>query len=186
MGAWAALRPHWPGSAVGMDDRGRLADRVAGHLRSYLPDDHIVLARYAPRDHGERIPVLVIGRRAIFVIEPRDEDGELVCYQDHWYRRVGPAAATPLSEAPSLRARRNVDRVRVDLGTGGFLNVPIQALVVLTRATPADVRSSCVPVIAGLDPLVRHVLRGLSDPPEPERTRALADALARNITVAPA
>ena len=175
---------HAIGAFVRGNVRDRLADRVAQHLRERLPDDHVVLARYAPRDRGERIPVVVVGRHRIFVLEPRDDDGDLLCYQDHWYRQASGVRAHPLADSPSLRARRNAARIRSDLGTGGFLNVGIDASVVLTRARPLDVRSSCVPVIAGLDPLVRHVVRDLAAEPTPERTRALADALARNITLA--
>jgi len=173
---------HWVlGTVSRTDARSRLADRVAQHLRQYLPDDHIVLSRYAPRDRAERIPIVVIGRRNLFVIEPRDDEGDLVCYQDHWYLRAGPGIAHPVADSPSLRARRNVARVRSDLGTGGFINIPIEAAVLLTRGRPEDVRSSCVPVIAGLDPLVRYMLRGLVEIPAHERTHALADALAQNI-----
>ena len=173
---------HWVlGTVTRGDAHGRLAEDVGSHLRAALPSDHIVLARYAPRDRGDRIPVVIIGRERLFVIEPRDEEGDLVCYQDHWYRRVGPGIAHALSDAPSLRARRNAARVRSDLGTGGYLHVPIDAAVLLTRGTPADVRSSCVPVVTGMDALLAHVLHGIAPAPAPERTRALADALARNI-----
>jgi nuclease-like protein len=173
---------HWMLGAVSRTDaRARLAERVAHHLRQYLPDDHIVLPRYAPRDRGDRIPIVVVGRQTLFVVEPRDEEGDLLCYQDHWYRRLGPGIAHPVTDSPSLRARRNVARVRSDLGTGGFINISIDAVVVLTRGRPEDVRSSCVPVISGLDPLVRYMLRALAATPAPERTHALADALAQNI-----
>lgn len=169
-----------------VDARSRLAERVAQHLSERLPDDHIVLPRYSPRDRGDRIPVVVVGRAAIFVIEPRDDDGDLVCYQDHWYRRIGPGLAHPVTDAPSLRARRDRDRVRADLGTGGFLNVTIEPLVLLTRGRPLDVGSSCVSVIAGLDALVRYIMRGAPGTPAHEHTAALASALARNITLATA
>jgi len=165
------------------DPRARLAERVALQLREALPDDHVVLSRYAPRDKGDRVALVVIGRDRLFVIEPRDEDGDLVCYQDHWYRRDSPNAARPLVDPPSLRARRNAERIRVDLGTGGFLNVRIDPVVVLTRARPDDVRSSCVPVIAGVDALVRYMLQSALGTEAPERTHALASALARNINV---
>lgn len=181
------MRPllrHTLGTLIGRDPHDRLAERVASHLREHLPDDHIVLARYAPRDRGERIPIVVVGRERLFVIEPRDEDGALLCYQDHWYRRNAAGRSHVLADSPSIRARRNVGRVRSDLGTGGFLNIAIDAAVVLTRAHPEDVGSSCVPVIAGLDPLVRHLTHGLSGAPVPDRTHALADALARNIQLA--
>lgn len=172
------------GMLVRGDRRDRLAEGLALHLRERLPDDHIVLARYAPRDRGERIPVVVVGRTRIFVIEPRDEPGDLVCYQDHWYRRSGTSNTHPLGDSPSLRARQNVARVRSDLGTGGYMNVAIEALVVLTRGRADDVGSSCVPVIAGLDELVARIVRDVAGAPAPERTHALADALARNITLA--
>lgn len=166
------------------DPRDRLAERVALHLRERLPDDHIVLSRYAPRDRGERIPVVVVGRERIFVIELRDDAGALACYQDHWYRRTGTSRTHPLGDSPSLRARRDVGRVRSDLGTGGYMNVPIDALVVLTRARAEDVGSSCVPVIAGLDALIDRITRAADGTPSPERTHALAEALATNIKLA--
>jgi hypothetical protein len=166
------------------DARGDLAERVAALLREQLPEDHVVLARYAPRDRGARVALVVIGRDRLFVVEPRDEDGDLVCYQDHWYRRSGPNAAHPLADPPSLRARRNAERIRGDLGTGGFLNVRIEPLVVLTRGRPDDVRSSCAPVIAGVDALVRYMRRAALGDAAPERTHALASALAKNITLA--
>ncbi len=164
------------------DPRARFADRVATYLREHLPDDHLVLSRYAPRDGGDRVPVVVIGRYGLTVIEPRDDEGDLVCYQDHWYLgAVGAAHA--LGDAPSVRARINAVRVKRDLGTGGFINVPVEALVVLTRGRPADVRSSCVPVIGGLDPLVRFLSQRAAGAPVPERTEALAAALAHPITL---
>jgi hypothetical protein len=178
--------PHpfeWARAAVSRaDPRARFADRVATYLREHLPDDHLVLSRYAPRDGGDRVPVVVIGRYGLTVIEPRDDEGDLVCYQDHWYLgAVGAAHA--LGDAPSVRARINAVRVKRDLGTGGFINVPVEALVVLTRGRPADVRSSCVPVIGGLDPLVRFLSQRAAGAPVPERTEALAAALAHPITL---
>ena len=165
------------------DARGRLADKVASYLRGQLPEDYLVLSRYAPRDGGERVPVVVIGRSGLVIVEPRDEGGAFVCYQDHWYTGVGNVAH-PLGDAPSLRARDNGARVKRDLGTGGFINVNVEALVVLTKGEPVDVRSSCVPVIGGLDPLVRHLLQRAAALPTPERTRALAAALDHNIKLA--
>lgn len=175
----------WALAVVGRTGpRARLSDHVALYLRQWLPDDRVVLSRHAPRDRGERIPVVIIDHRGLVVIEPRDDEGELVCYQDHWYRRIDGGVAQSIGDAPSLRARANAARLRSDLGTGGVTNVPVDALVLLTRGHPDDVRSSCVPVIAGLDPLVRHLLARDASPADPERTRALADALAHNIKLA--
>ena len=161
------------------DLRGRLADKIASYLRGQLPGDFLVLSRYAPRDGGDRVPVVVIGRGGLVIVEPRDDDGSFVCYQDHWYKAVG-VVAHPLGDAPSLRARDNGIRVKRDLGTGGFINVKVDALVLLTKGEPVDVRSSCVPVIAGLDPLVRHLLARAAVS-APEDASALAQALDHNI-----
>lgn len=178
---------HWVLASVARaDGRGRLAQRVADQLRRALPDDHIVLARHAPRDGGERIAVVVVGRDRVFVVEPRDDDGAIVCYQDHWYRRIGSHIAHPIGDAPSLRARRDRDRIRSDLGTGGFINVAIEPVVLLTRGRADDVRSSCVPVICGVDALARHIVRAMPPEPAPDRTQALAQALATNIRLATA
>ena len=69
----------WARAAVARtDQRARLAERVALHLREHLPEDHLVLARHAPRDGGERVPVVVIGRHGLVVVEPRDDEGDLV------------------------------------------------------------------------------------------------------------
>jgi hypothetical protein len=176
---------HWALSVVGrVDPRARLSERVALYLDQHLPDDHVVLARHAPRDGGERIPIVIIDRRGLVVIEPRDDEGDLVCYQDHWYRRIDGGVAQSIGDAPSIRARENAKRLHRDLGTGGVTNVPVDALVLLTRARPDDVRSSCVPVVAGLDPLVRHLLARDVSPADPDRTRAVTAALAHNINLA--
>jgi hypothetical protein len=174
----------WARTAVNRGDpRARLADRVATYLRQQLPEDHIVMARHAPRDGGAPVPVVVLGRDRVVIIEPRDEDGDLLCYQDHWYRSVAGRLTQALGDPPSLRAHENAARLRSDLGTGGLINVQIEPLVVLTRARPDDVRSSCVPVIAGLDPLIRHILSRRVSSTDRVRTLQLAAALARNITL---
>ena len=174
----------WARTAIGRGDtRARLAERVATYLRQQLPEDHVVIALHAARDGGARVPVVVIGRDRVVVIEPRDDEGELLCYQDHWYRSEAGRLTETLSDPPSVRAHDNAARVRNDLGTGGFLNVQIEPIVVLTRGKPDDVRSSSVPVIAGLDPLVRHILTRRVSSTDRVRTLALAAALARNITL---
>jgi hypothetical protein len=173
----------WARSAIGKGDtRARLAERVATYLRQQLPEDHIVLALHAARD-GARVPVLVIGRDRVVVVEPRDEDGDLLCYQDHWYRSEAGRLTETISDPPSVRAHEHALRVRNDLGTGGFMNVQIEPIVVLTKGRPDDVRSSSVPVIAGLDPLVRHILSRRVSSTDRVRTLALAAALSRNITL---
>src|SRR5207244_13044934 len=76
----------WARSAISRgDSRARLAERVATYLRQQLPEDHVVLALHSARD-GARVPIVVIGRDRLVIGEPRDEEGDLLCYQDHWYR----------------------------------------------------------------------------------------------------
>jgi hypothetical protein len=177
----------WALSVVGRTDpRARLTDHIALYLRQSLPEDRVVLTRHAPRDGGERIPLVVIDHRGLVVIEPRDDEGDLVCYQDHWYRRVEGRLAQSIGDAPSIRARLNALRLQRDLRTGGVTNVPVDGIVLLTRGRADDVRSSCVPVIAGLDPLVRRLLARDTSPADPERTRAVTGALAHNVTVSTA
>jgi hypothetical protein len=176
--AFTAIAAHGP--------RARLAERAAAHLSQRLSSDYVVMARYAPRDGSHLVPLVVLGPHGVLVIEPRDDEGALVCYQDHWYRRTGPGVSHPLSDSPSKRARSNAARVKGDLASGGFIYTPVQGVVLLMRGQPDDVGSSCVPVIAGMDALVRR----LEDHPRRdaslENTRALAGALSRPIRLASA
>ena len=175
--AFAALAGHGP--------RARLAERAAAELSERLPADYVVMSRYAPRDDGsDAVPLVVLGPHGVLVIEPRDEEGALVCYQDHWYRRSGPGGAHPLSDSPSKRARFNAARVKSDLASGGFIYTPVAGVVMLTRGKADDVGSSCVPVIAGMDALVRHLEAHPERDASTERTQALVGALSGPIRVA--
>jgi hypothetical protein len=168
--AFAALAGHGP--------RARLAERTAAYLGERLSTDYVVMARYAPRDDSsDVVPLVVLGPHGVLVVEPRDEEGALVCYQDHWYRRTGPGMSHPLSDSPSKRARFNAARVKSDLASGGFIYTPVEGVVVLTRAKADDVGSSCVPVIVGMDALTRHLEGHAQRDASPERTHALVGAL---------
>lgn len=175
--ALTALTGHGP--------RSRLAERAAAYLGERLSEDYVVMARYAPRDvSSDVVPLVILGPHGVLVVEPRDEQGALACYQDHWYRRTGPHASQPLSESPSKRAHANAARVKSDLASGGFIYTPVDAVVVLTRGQPDDVRSSCVPVIAGLDALVAHLDAHAKRDSSREQTRALVGALSAPIRLA--
>jgi len=154
--AFAALAGHGP--------RARLAERAAAELGERLSADYIVMARYAPRDGSDAVPLVVLGPNGVLVVEPRDDEGALVCYQDHWYRRTGPGTSHPLSDSPSKRAHANAARVTGD--------------------QPEDVGSSCVPVIAGMDALVRHLAAHARPDSSTEHTRALVGALSGPIKLA--
>lgn len=165
--------------------RTRLAERVAVYLGERLSTDFVVMARYAPRDvSSDVVPLVVLGPHGVLVVEPRDEEGALVCYQDHWYRRTGPGISHPLSDSPSTRARANAGRVKRDLASGGFIYTPVDGVVVLTRGQPDDVGSSCVPVIAGMDALVRHLESHSQRDSSVEHTRELVRALSSPIRLA--
>ncbi len=174
--AFTALAGHGP--------RARLAERAAAYLGERLSPDYTVMARYAPRDGADVVPLVVIGPHGILVVEPRDDEGALVCYQDHWYRRTGPGVSHPLSDSPSKRAHSNAVRVKGDVASGGFAYTKVEAVVVLTRGQPDDVGSSCVPVIAGMDALVRHLETHGQRDSSLEHTRALVGALAAPIRLA--
>jgi len=69
---------------AGHGGRARLAERAAAYLGERLSTDYVVLARYAPRDvSSDVVPLVVLGPHGVLVVEPRDEEGALVCYQDH-------------------------------------------------------------------------------------------------------
>ena len=142
---------------TGIHPRARLAERIAADLEDRLSADYVVLARYAPRDGSEIVPLVVLGPHGVRVVEPRDDDGGLVCYQDHWYRRSAPGVSHSLSDSPSKRAHANAVRVKSDLSSGGFIYTGVDSVVLLTRGQAEDVGSSCVRVIAGTDELVRHL-----------------------------
>jgi nuclease-like protein len=162
--------------------RARLAERAVSYLSERLSEDYVVIARYAPRDvSSDLVPLVIVGPHGVLVVELRDEEGALVCYQDHWYRRTGPGVSHPLSDSPSKRAHANAARVKSDLASGGFIYTPVDSVVVLTRGTPDDVGSSCVPVIAGMDGLVRHLEAHSHRDGSSEHTRALVGALSEPI-----
>jgi len=165
--------------------RTRLAERAAAYLGERLPADYVVMTRYAPRDDSsDLVPLVVLGPHGVLVVEPRDEEGALVCYQDHWYRRSGPGESHPLSDSPSKRARFNAARVKSDLASGGFIYTDVVGIVVLTRGKADDVGSSCVPVVAGMDALVRHLETHTQRDGSSERTQALVRALSGPIRLA--
>jgi len=169
---------------AGHGPRARLAERAAAYLGERLSSDYVVMARYAPRDGSDVVPLVVLGPHGVIVVELRDEEGALVCYQDHWYRRTGPGISHPLSDSPSKRARTNAARVKGDVASGGFIYTHVEGVVVLTRGQPDDVGSSCVPVIAGMDALVRHLEAHAQRDSSTERTRELVGALSGPIRIA--
>lgn len=162
-----------------------LADRTAAYLSGNLPSEYVVVPHYGPRDGGQEIGVVVIGPPGVAVVESSDEAGEILCFQDQWYRRKKYGVGRRIGgTSPSQRARWNATRVRSDIAAGGFIRTPVDALVVFTRAQLGDVSSSCVPAIAGMESAVDQLVRGARADASRDRTRALADALSGPVRLA--
>ena len=160
-----ALGVHGLALALRLRAASALADRTAAYLSDHLPEGYVVVPHYAPRDGADdEVPMVVIGPPGVVVIEPRDEAGEVLCYEDHWYRKqkygVGRRFDGP---SPSQRARWNAARVRGDISVDPA-RTPVEAVVVFTSAHIADVSSSSVPAIEGLPAIVDRLVRTPTDP----------------------
>jgi hypothetical protein len=156
-----------------------VAERAASYLEEHLPESFVVVSHFAPRDGGDDVPLVIVGPPGVLVVQPREQEGEVVCVRDIWYRSRAQGIGRRLP-GPSVSrvARWNGGRVRRDLATGGFVRVSVEACVVfMGGARVGDVASSCVPVYEGLDALVTHLEEDLQLQSSPMRTRALADAL---------
>ncbi|MGH2450256.1 MAG: hypothetical protein ACRDGE_03090 [Candidatus Limnocylindria bacterium] len=162
----------------------REAEAIARTLRERLGETVRVIAPYRPRDGGDRaVPLVLLGPLAVLVVEPCAAEGDLVCYQDHWYARRGTAQRR-IDDAPSTRARWNAARVRSDIATGGFMHVVIDAAVVVTRGRVLDCASSCVPVLDGVEALAAHAAERCGDAREdPDKAAGLARALSSALLV---
>ena len=165
--------------ALRLHEASDVADRAAAYLAEHLPPSFVVSTHYAPRDGSDDdVSLVVIGPPGLLVVQPRDCDGEVACYQDTWYRtRAYGMGRRMRGPSVSRLARWNAGRVRRDLAKGGFVRTPVDGCVVFLRARLGDVASSCVPVYEGLDALVAHLEHHTPLQSSPTRTRALADAL---------
>jgi len=162
-----ALGVHGLALSLRLRAASALADRTATYLAEHLPEGYVVVPHYGPRDGADdEVPMVVIGPPGVVVIEPRDEGGEVLCYDDHWYRKqkygVGRRFQGP---SPSQRARRNALRVRGDISIDPACT-SVEAVVVFTSAHIADVSSSSVPALEGLPAIVDRLI---GTPREPIR-----------------
>jgi hypothetical protein len=160
-----ALGVHGLALALRLRAASALADRTAEYLSDHLPESYVVVPHYAPRDGtDEEVPMVVIGPPGVVVIEPRDEAGEVLCYEDNWYRKrkygVGRRFHGP---SPSQRARWNAARVRGDISVD-TARTPVEGVVVFTSAHLADGSRSSVPVLEGLPAIVDRLTRTPADP----------------------
>jgi len=142
-------------------------DRTAAYLSDHLPEGYIVVPHYGPRDGAEdEVPMVVIGPPGVVVIEPRDEGGEVLCYEDHWYRKQKHGVGRRFQgQSPSQRARWNASRVRGDISVEPT-RTRVEAVVVFTSAHIAAVSSSSVPAFEGLPAIVDGLV---GTPREPVR-----------------
>jgi Nuclease-related domain len=154
-----ALGVHGLALALRLRAASALADRTAAYLSDHLPDGYVVVPHYGPRDGAEdEVPMVVVGPPGVVVIEPRDEGGEVVCYEDHWYRKQKYGVGRRFSgQSPSQRARWNAARVSGDIGVDPA-PTPVEALVVFTSAHLAGVSSSSVPALEGLPAIVDRLV----------------------------
>ena len=160
-----ALGAHGLALALRLRAASALADRTAAYLCDHLPEGYVVVPHYAPRDGAEdEVPMVVIGPPGVVVIEPRDEAGEVLCFEDQWYRKQKYGVGRRFHGAsPSLRARWNAARVRGDLSVEPT-RTPVEAVVVFLSAHIADVSSSSVPAFEGLPAIVDRLVRRPTDP----------------------
>jgi hypothetical protein len=159
-----ALGVHGLALALRLRTASALADRTAAYLADHLPEGYVVVPHYGPRDGAdEEVPMVVIGPPGVVVIEPRDEAGEVLCYDDDWYRKQKYGVARRFhGQSPSQRARWNASRVRGDILVDPA-RTPVDAIVVFTSAHVADGSSSCVPVLEGLPAIVDRLVRNSGD-----------------------
>ena len=160
-----ALGVHGLALSLRLRAASALADRTADYLAGHLPQGYVVVPHYGPRDGADdEVPMVVIGPPGVVVIEPRDEAGEVVCYDDHWYRKQKYGVGRRFQgQSPSQRARWNASRVRIDIAVDPA-QMPVQAVVLFTSARIADVTSSSVPAIEGLPAIVDRLVSIPRDP----------------------
>jgi nuclease-like protein len=155
-----ALGVHGLALALRLQTASALADRTAAYLSDHLPEGYVVVPHYGPRDGAdEEVPMVVIGPPGVVVvIEPRDEAGEVLCFEDHWYRKQKYGVGRRIhGQSPSQRARWNAARVRGDI-SAETSRTSVEAVVVFTSAHIADVTSSCVPALEGLPAIVERLV----------------------------
>ena len=162
-----ALGVHGLALALRLRAASALADRTAAYLSDHLPEGYVVVPHYGPRDGAEdEVAMVVVGPPGVVVIEPRDDGGDVICYEDHWYRKQKYGVGRRFQgQSPSQRARWNAARVRGDISSDSA-RTPVEGVVVFTSAHVGDVSSSSVPALEGLPAIVDRLVR---TPREPAR-----------------
>ncbi len=162
-----ALGVHGLALALRLRTASALADRTAAYLADHLPEGYVVVPHYGPRDGAEdEVPMVVIGPPGVVVIEPRGEGGDVLCFNDHWYRKQKYGVGRRFQgQSPSQRALWNASRVRGDISVGTACT-PVEGVVLFTSAHIAESSSSSVPALEGLPAIVDRLV---GTPREPAR-----------------
>jgi len=160
-----ALGVHGLALALRLRAASALADRTAEYLSDHLPEGYVVVPHYGPRDGSDdEVPMVVIGPPGVIVIEPRDEGGEVVCYEDHWYRKQKYGIGRRFQgQSPSQRARWNASRVRGDMQVDPA-HTPVEGVVVFTSARVTETSSSSVVALEGLPAIVDRLVGATREP----------------------
>jgi hypothetical protein len=157
--------------------KGRATRALAEALRETLPPEFGVVEHYLPQDSGDgEVDLVIVGPTGVFAVEVRDEAGDVLCYQDNWYRR-GSGAARRFEDSPSRNARWNASRVRNDVGAAGFMRTSVEPVIVFVRARLIENVSSSVPVVCGADALLSHVISRDAQAASAQRAQAIVQAL---------
>ncbi len=82
--------------------------RVTDLLSSSLGDDFFLLNNLYFHDGGGDIDHLVLGSKAVFVLETKNWSGEITCNGDEW-QRVGKRL---YGGSPSVQVKKNVAKIR--------------------------------------------------------------------------
>jgi hypothetical protein len=164
--------------------KGRATRALGAALRETLPPEFAVVEHYLPQDSGDgEVDLVIVGPTGVFAVEVRDEVGDVLCYQDTWYRR-GSGAARRFEDSPSRIARWNASRVRNDVGAAGFVRTTVEPVIVFVRARMIENASSSVPVVCGADALLSHVISRDVQAASAQRAHAIVQALGGHRTLA--
>lgn len=163
------------------DGRLRL---FSAQVRDALPEEFAVISSYVPRDAGDgAIDMIIVGPTGVFAVEVCESAGTLACYDDIWYRKH-TASAWRVDASPSRAARRNAERLRSDVRSGGFVRTTVEPLVVLVYGHTVEINGCSAAIAEGVDGLVRQVRHWNRAPLSDQRARAIARTLSGTLGIA--
>lgn len=163
------------------DGRLRL---FSAKVRDALPEEFALITGYVPRDAADgAIDMIIVGPTGVFAVEMCESAGTLACYEDIWYRKH-TTSAWRVDASPSVAARRNAERLRSDVRTGGFVRATVEPLVVLVYGHTVELTGCSAAVAEGVEGLVRQVRLWNRAPLSDQRARAIARTLSGTLGIA--